>query len=425
MVRGTQFEERDADALAPEGVVRADTLWTACTSLAHVNHALADVFLQEHLVAVLELGEPARIMRALTYEAAAEATYGGAFFDRRSDLLLAQAEEILARVASPYNRGWYWVARASRETFRSKWREVVECCQRAEENLRVQAFGVQWERAVNYTYWTLALAMLGDAKTLAVVHEQAVDEARKRRDLLAENGCCSGHPAEIWLFRDDAVRAHTAVEGALGADRWRDDAMRRTAWPEDSFRTPDYYNLVAFAELRLYEGRSPAALARMFSDWPRLRRALLLQVQFVGVDLRFLPAKCALAVHRVQTAERQDHGAAPSELGWANDHLARTAKRQARALRRNANRLGGPLAEVVVAALPEADRGERRARLRDAARAFEGLSMAAYSAAARYRLGEALGSDGRGIMEDAEGLLTDLGVVAPMKVVEFLMPPLN
>jgi hypothetical protein len=87
--RKRMLEWMTADRLAglertPLHVLR--TMWTA--------PALADVFLLRHLTLALEVGDPSHLTKALTFEAVAEATIGGAFLLKRSDQLMARGQAI-------------------------------------------------------------------------------------------------------------------------------------------------------------------------------------------------------------------------------------------------------------------------------------------------------------------------------------------
>jgi len=387
--------------LAPEQELLMDALWMAATSLGHVNYPLADVLLLHHMRAALDGSSPSRVLRSLTYEAAAEVTLGIGYFDRRAAAMMARAEGLLAATRDDYDLGWFEASCAAIAYFRARWPDTLVHAEAAEGHLLRRGIGVAWERSVIHSYWLLALALTGDAVALEARRRIALDDAIARRDHLAENHCRSGYTALTWLFRDDVATARSECSRALGAARARGDRPAEP-WPESSFSTPDYHALLADCHVELYAGDADAAHARITAAWPLVTRAQLLRIQFVGVDLRFLRARCALAASRRSRNRRL--------IGIAAHERARIARDRNPAARPYHALLGGLLAGA-----PEL--------LDDAARGFDDLAMAAHAAAARFRRGELLGGrDGDRLRGDAHDRLTGLGIARPERVVEMYAP---
>jgi hypothetical protein len=178
---------------------------------------------------------------------------------------------------------------------------------------------------------------------------------------------------------------------------------RARQWPEDGFSTLDYHALLADTHLDLYAGDPGAAHARIEAAWPAIERALLLRIQFVGVDLRFLRARCALAASR----------RAPEPRG-----LARLAARERARIARDPNPVARPyhaLLGGLLAGAPEL--------LDEAARGFDELAMTAHAAAARYRRGALVGGrDGDRLRGAARDQLAAAGVTRPDRIVEMYAP---
>ncbi|MCA9619719.1 MAG: AAA family ATPase [Myxococcales bacterium] len=378
---------------------RLEALWVASTSLAHVNHALADVFSLQHLQGALLLGDVERACRATSFEGASRASLGGGRLLEGSHRWLEAGQRLLHRGVEPYTRAWHLTSKAAHAFFRSAWRDVVAFAARADEEWLAQGAGVDWERAVNFMYWQFALALRADVHELARVRALAHQEARERQDRLAENACRSGHAAMLWLFEDDLERGRKEAERMLDGERWATGAPR-PAWPEGLFRTSDFHNLVAACQLELYAGDGEAALRRIESAWPHLRRSLLLTVQFVGADLRFLYARAALSAGGAPSIRRRRRVLALQQVGL---------------LRLDANPCAAAYADLVASAVTP---GSPAPWLERAAARFERLDMAAHVAACRWRLAEVTH---RGTAEIAQGLEAR-GVAAPERLVAMLAP---
>ena len=395
--RGARRTPPDAP-LAEHEALHLDTLWTAATCLAHINHVLADAFLVRHVRRAARGGDRTRLVRSLAYEAAAEAALGGPFAVA-SERQASRAAELLRPGDDAYQRGWVEACAAATAYFRARWPRVIACAARADEHLAGHP-GTSWERAVNFGYWTFALALTADVAMLADVRRRALEDTGRRRDRLGENHCRSGLGALLWLYRDDVDGARREAAALLEIDAGPRVDSR---WPETSFRTPDFQNLVARANLDLYAGDATAAYERMRAAWPQLQRAFLPRVQFVGADLHFQFARAALAAGAPVKATRP--------------HL--------RALRGDRNPCAAPYAATVAGLVAaRAGRGElAQTQLADAADAYAGLGMRAHAAAVAYRRGELIGGrDGAVACAAALAELVTCGIAAPLRVVALFAP---
>lgn len=390
--------------LGPEEELRLDALWMASTSLAHVNVALADVLLLHHAHAALDGGTPSRTLRLLTFEAAAEVMLGYRYFDNRAARMMERAAQLLADTRDDYDLGWFEASCASISFFRAHWPETIAHAEVAERHLLRRGIGVAWERAVVHLYWLFALALTGDAAALEERRQLALDDALARRDRLAESHCRSGYTLLAWLFRDDVSGARRERAALLGAvHREHHDRASTNRWPETSFGTPDYHALLADCHIELYAGDAGTAHARIESVWSLVERALLLRIQFVGADLRFLRARCALAASRVSPRPHVQTRLAARER-------ARIARDPSPVARPYHALLGGLLAQA-----PEL--------LEEAARGFDELAMTAHAAAARFRRGELLGGrDGDRMRGEASDRLRATGIVRPERIIDMYAP---
>ncbi len=174
-----------------------------------------------------------------------------------------------------------------------------------------------------------------------------------------------------------------------------------------------FFDVLAQAQIDLYEGTATRAAARTEKAYSALRRAMLLRVQFVRVETIELRARTTLAVAV---------GAAAAGAGSRNGRHRASARALAEvqrgtdALRAEDAPWAAALAGLLDAgALAAREDAPMPAAFVSAARAFDGVGMALHAAVARARAG---GSDG------IEGIswLRSQGVVAPDRLVAMLSP---
>src|SRR5207249_4874006 len=87
----------------------------------------------------------------------------------------------------------------------------------------------------------------------------------------------------IWLAADDPDRARDEVIAAL------------TTWPRDAFHLQHYSALVALAQIELYTGDYEVAWKHIEGQIKPLEKSMLLRIQGLRIEARFLRARLALA----------------------------------------------------------------------------------------------------------------------------------
>ncbi len=377
---------------------RAEALWMATNGLIHVNHALADVMLLLHHRDAKRLGDPSRLVRTLTLEAGAEATIGGKFLDWRAGRLLDRAEAILAQTPNPFDAGWLSVGRGAVASFQGDWATAAAHASDAEAQLSDPSLGASFERSVNAMYLLTSLAHLGRLDPLKAQQAVTLADATERNDPHALNVARSSHAVLAWLATNDVAEAKRQCADLLHLERLSRDAQTQD-WPEDTFRTPDYHNLVALTYLELYEGRAAEAYERAHRLWPRIEEALLLRVKYVSADLRFLRAKAALHAARLD----------PSERPASSRDLERDARRLARAMLRDGHPLSRAHGLAVMASLHASD----TSRVAEAQQAYLDQGMRWHADALRLAFDP--GDEG----------LAAAGIDAPQCFAQALAPPLR
>jgi serine/threonine protein kinase len=407
-VRGRGYSPRAEASVPEQEFVRLDALWVGCTSLAHVNHALADVLSQKHLRVALDIGETSRLARSLINAAGGEFAIGGPFFKRRAEKLLVEAKRAIDRAPNDYDRGYYTIALGAVAYFQGNFPAVPAHAELADNLLSRRGASAAWERTINYNYWLFSLALLGRVSELSECVNRSAEDARARRDVLAENHTRSGYSALLWLYLDDIDGANENARHFLPST-WmrRNPGSTERPWPEEAFSTPDYHNLLADVHLLLYAKRGAAAYELMRAAWPHVRHALLHKVQFVGVDLRFLFARAALVWLAAEPPRTPD------------DPRLRTVHGQIAGIRRDSNACAEPYAAYLRAQV-EATRNARAKELAAAAGSFRRLGMVVHAACVEYRMAEYDEDGGRAA--EAAAQLSRLGIANPVRVVDMFAP---
>jgi eukaryotic-like serine/threonine-protein kinase len=316
---------------------RLDACWGAAIAVSLVDQSLCEALGARHLVEALDLGEPSRLVRALGFEAAREASFGGRFLRRRSHRLLRTAARLARGSTDPYDRAWLDMAVGTTAYMSARWRVARRRCDAATARWRARCTGVVWEIVSAEAFALSALAHMGELAELGRRLPAAMADADERGDVYAAVGFRTGVPAMHWLARDEAGAAREAADAAIGR------------WPTVGFHVQHYLHLLAAAQASLYLDEPAAAWERVVAAWPALRRAFLLRMESVGVELHHLRGRVALA------------GAA---AGGVADRKARQlrdlAAREARAIARCGVPTAAPFAlllEAGVARLRGADEG--------------------------------------------------------------------
>ncbi|QEH36217.1 Serine/threonine-protein kinase PknB [Aquisphaera giovannonii] len=371
-LRGLRFRERPEGRIPAAELGRIDVCWSAGVGLSVVDTVRGADFQARGLLLALDAGEPSRIARALSMEAAHSASIGGSR-RRETGRLLAIAEELSRRVDSPHALGMVTMARGVAAYLEGRWAEAQRGCDEAEAILRDRCTGVTWEINTANAFSLWALSHRGALGELSRRWPILLTRARDRGDLYAAMNLSSYLMSIVKLAEDDLAAARAGLE---------ETAAR---WSRRGYHVQHNDALWAGVQIDLYRGDGMAGWERLRASWPALRGSLLLRVQFIRTSMRFLRARAAISAAA---------GLLRTEPSRARSLLA-VADRDARGLARE--RMPCPNAfALLVAGGVAATRGDRDravASLRRALTAFEAVDMGLCAAATRRRLGELIGGD--------------------------------
>ena len=347
----------------------------------------------------LKLGEPTRVAHALCIEAV-YVSAAGPSKGARSARLTAEAESIARRSGQAHAIAMTQVTRGYALFCQGRFDEALGECDEGAALLREKCPGAFWDlrTAMMGSIWSLCWK--GELGELATRAERGIRVAEQRGDLFAATTLRTGLPNLASLRLGDA-----AASRALAADAAKQ-------WSQRGYHNQHYWTMLALAQADLYEDDGRSAYARVTRDWPRITRALLREVQLMGLEAVHLRARAALA-------------AAAKESGSARASLLRAAARDRLALARTGTVIGHALADSICAglasvrgdvdlALPALDRAER---------GFEAVGMGLHAAAARWQGGTMRGGDeGTARARDAEEWMRARGVVDPARMAGLVVP---
>jgi hypothetical protein len=375
-LRGLRSRERDPSLVTARELTRLDVLWSLSAGFGIIDTIRAADLQTRHLLLALKLGDPYRIARALTFEAAFSATPGRRAH-KRTTRLVKLAEEIAARVDQPYTQGWAVLARGMVAYLEGDHRSSRVACERAEETFRNECTGVAHEINIARLFSLFSMFYLGDFGELSRRVPRLLKEAEDNGDLYLATSLRMGLPNSMWLAADDPEGARQQVA----------EGMRR--WTKRSFHNQHYFNMSAEAHIDLYRGDPAAAHARVLADWPKLKSSLILRIQTIRVLAVGLRGRCSLA----RAAEANEQERRP---------LVAAVEADATLLEKEGLACSIPQAELLRAgtAALRGDAAAARAELERAAAGFESVGMKAYASASRRRLGALIGGDeGRALVE--------------------------
>ena len=401
LLRGFHFTERDEKQIPPAELVGVDTCWSVTTGLAIVDHIRSAEFGARNLLLALKAGEPLRIVRALAMELA-YTSISGAKSQRRNETIVAIAERLAGRVASPEASALVTLAKGSAAYMQGNWSLALDLCEDARRTLREQCTRVAWQIDTAQFYTLLSLFYLGEIGELSRRLPVLLKEARERDALYAET-----------ILRTRlCFLTSLAADDVQGAERGTQEGMER--WSQTGFHNQHYYEMVATAETQLYAGRGTEAREGITRKWLDLARTLLLRVQPVLIESRHLRARTALAA-----------ACDAMVSGSTRDTLLRSAEDDASEIRRTGAPWALGLSHLLLggARTLRDDRLQAIRHLETAADVFRREGMGLYLAVTRRRLGELLENlDGDALVESANAAMRDQAIVNPDRFARMLAP---
>ncbi len=281
-LRGTDFREREASEIAAHRLMQLDVLWSLAFSIGVIDVVRARLIQTRYMLAALSTGELAHLARAAAFEVTTSAQDGTRAWPR-TERLIALATDFAKKVGTPYAVAWAEGSAGIAHYLRGGYREALARCLHAEESLRENGVGTQWEAATLRIFAVNSLALLGRFDQLAERQRAWIGDALDRGDLYAAVNLRIGFANTARLVAGDPAAARADVAASM-----RD-------WSKQGAHLEHFYELVALANADLYEGKPEDARTRVLTQWRPMRRALLMMVQTVRIHLWRLRGATSLA----------------------------------------------------------------------------------------------------------------------------------
>jgi eukaryotic-like serine/threonine-protein kinase len=226
-------------------------------------------------------------------------------------------------------------------------------------------------------------------------------EAESRGDLYEATDLRIRISHANWLAADEPERARSEVSQAIAR------------WPREEFYIQHWWSLIAHVEISLYSGQGLAAWELVTREWPRLKRSLLMRIQYILIESLYHRSAAALAVASGETSSGR------------RKTLLKIAEAGARRIRRENMEWSNPLAQLLHAgaAAARGNRADAAELLRDAEAGFEKAEMALYSAAVRRRRGELMGGpEGLRLIQAVDDWMVRQRVRNPPRMTAMIAP---
>jgi eukaryotic-like serine/threonine-protein kinase len=403
-IRGLKFKETPPYRIPPDDLLRIDATWSATVGLSPVDLIRGSYFSALHLWLALRGGEPWRVYRALWAEVTHLAARGGLEPSDAEIRVAERADAILATIPHPAADGLRSLYRGIAFFLRSDTEPALASFDRAERVLFAHPDSTSWEIGTIRVFRAQILFGRGEWATLCDSLPTMLREAREREDLYSETSLRTllGHVP--YLVDDDPVMGREDIEASL------------SSWSRSGYYLQHHYALLSIADTLLYEdeGRGGRALERVEAAFPRMRAALLTQVQL----FRGLAWSC-----RARAALAAAANLSPGSL--RRRALLRRAEADARSLQNEPARWTAPFADLHFGALASLTGDKHRAATfaERAADRFREQGVQHYAAAASHRAGELL-EDARGDRhrEASRAWMEAQHIRAPEKIVAMLAP---
>ncbi|MDX6498181.1 MAG: eukaryotic-like serine/threonine-protein kinase [Blastocatellia bacterium] len=398
-MRGLEFTERKASDIPEAELARIDICWTVAAGLGAVDFIRSADFQSRHLLLALRTGEPYRVSRAISFEAAQAASNRGGS-RARGVKVLRLAKDLAKKVDHPHAIGMALWADGLSAYLTGHWKRAAESCDRAVEVFRDRCTGARWEIGMAQRFMLSALLYLGELADVSRRVPILLGAALEQGDVLAATDLRTRLNL-VWLAADDPDRARMEVIEAL------------KIWPREGFHLQHYSSMLAMAQIELYTDDAEVALKHVKGQYKALKESLLLRTQVLRVDSLYLQARTALAAG-IQANRSSDR-----------ERLLKAAERLASSIAKEGMPWSDPLVPLIRAPIASyhGDTSREVALLSEAVRGFDQTDMRLRAMAARRRLGQSLGGDrGRELMAESEEWMHSQEIKNPALLTRMLAP---
>jgi tetratricopeptide (TPR) repeat protein len=316
-LRGLDYVERDATAVAAHDLLTIDVLYSIASSLAFADPALGRVVQSELVRAALDAGEPVRVCLALAQEVC-YAAGGGSRNRTVVEAVAARLKAVALRIAYPHIIGLADTAMGIAAHMNGRWSDARSHLEAGLATLRDHGAGVRWEIDIGDTFWLATLFYLGEWREMARLTQLLLREASERGDIVAQQCLRIGRCNMAWLLLNRPDEAQTQLMLAIQT-------------LGDGFHMPHVQAIMAQVNIELYIGHAAVAARRLLEAWPSIEQLGVMRFQQPRVEIKLLRARTLLAditqPDRLRAARTLADDMLKEGATWASalGHLVRAA----------------------------------------------------------------------------------------------------
>ncbi|MGB1015354.1 MAG: hypothetical protein ACPG4T_14560, partial [Nannocystaceae bacterium] len=374
------------------------------SGLSSLDPLTAAVFHARHLTAALRSGDAYEAACAMAAEVAFLSVQGEKTRERTERVATAAQALVQQVSSSALPRGNLALSRGIAAFHLGRWQDCLNHTQRAEEILRTECVGANYEITIGRTFCLLAMTAMGQLRNLDQRATKYISDASERDNLWADTALRAGPQNLRWLVADNVEQA-TAELISVGK-----------RWPEGGFALQRWWTFIAKVHIDLYRGESGEAWGRLASHWSEVSQGFPSTSQWFRVTMVHLRACAALSRIVREGSARERAG------------LLRSVDVDMRQLQREKALWARPLADLVRAGLHAIDGDYDMATrvLQTAEQGFLAVDMGLHAAVARMRCGELMtGERGEELRGRGAAYLEEQGVRNIARMARLIAPGFN
>jgi len=258
-LRGMRFTERPEQAIPRDELERIDAAWSVGTGLGLVDIAPGWLFTSYALLLALKGGEPKRIARALSWEAATMSSMSPAGQKRAAGWLVT-CDALAARFGEPYLAAMTDLAHGIAAYGSGDWTAGAQRLAAAADRFEEECPGSTWERSAARGFLFRTLFNAGQYRTLRPQFSRALQTAMELGDQRMHGFLNAYIGPNLALVSDRPNEARTSVQEAVAG------------WAEQGFFMHQAVAGQARPMIHLYDGDPAGADAALAGVWPDLKK---------------------------------------------------------------------------------------------------------------------------------------------------------
>jgi tetratricopeptide (TPR) repeat protein len=265
-VRGLKFKRKPNSTVTKRNIARVDTTWGLAVGLGLIDNIRGAAIQAQHLRLALNTGDPYRIGRALSVEAAYRYSVGKKG-EKAGTKVLNLAKTLAEEVGHPNLRGSCLLMAGLGQVCQGNFEQAETLLRQAEDFLRENCSGVGWEISSAQAIGLWASWYRGRFAEITHRLPEMLRVAHQKGDLYAEITSQIIFQPMVDLVTDQPNLARQATTEAL------------QRWSQKGFHFQHYFHLFAQTQIDMYQGCFSEAHYRIEGCWKELRGSMLLAIQ--------------------------------------------------------------------------------------------------------------------------------------------------